>query len=153
VLKWFRHRPKAGAVAVLGDIEIGEPWACPSSMMSSQAGGFLTIANKGPAPDRLVAAASPAARRIEIQGIKVVGGGIAIRPLDNGLVIHAGATLVLRPRGYHLLLTGLQAPPVPGARLPVTLAFERAGSIDIDLTVLSAGLVGVEILDEEHHRG
>ncbi len=76
-----------------------------------------------------------------------------MRPLGNGLVVPAGSTLVLRPRGYHLLLTGLEAPPVPGARLPVTLAFERAGSIDIDLAVLSPGPIGVEVLDEEHHRG
>jgi len=112
------------------------------------AGGFFTLTNKGTEPDRLVAASSPAAEKIEIYAIKVLGGDVGMRPRADGLAAPAGVTLTLQPRGYHLLLIGLRAPLVPGARLAVTLIFEKAGSIDIELLVEEPGPIGKEVLVE-----
>ena len=54
----------------------------------------------------------------------------------------------LKPRGYHLLLQGLTAPLNTGSRLPATLVFEKAGTIDIEFLVEAPGPVGIFILDE-----
>ena len=118
-----------------------------------RAGGFFTLTNKGPEPDRLVAASSPVAEKIEIHAIKVVGGDIVMRPREDGLVAPAGVTLTLHPRGYHLLLIGLRAPLVPGSRVAVTLVFEKAGSFDVELLVEAPGPVGNEVLIEERQPG
>lgn len=118
-----------------------------------RAGGFFTITNTGTTPDRLVAAASPLAERVEIHAIKVVGADIEMRPLNDGLVVHPGSTLELKPRGYHLLLIGLKVAPARGTRVPVTLTFEKAGTIEVSLAVSTPGPVGAEILDEAVHRG
>jgi copper(I)-binding protein len=150
VLKWFRGPAKPAAA--LNGLSLSRPWARPDRAVPTLAGGFLTIRDAG-AADRLVAAQSPLAERVEIHAIKVVGADIFMRPLPDGLVIPADSTIELKPRGYHLLLVGLKAPPVEGSRLPVTLTFEKAGRIEIELAIEAPGLVGNEILDEEAHRG
>jgi copper(I)-binding protein len=117
-----------------------------------RAGGFFTLINAGTEPDRLVAASSPAAAKIEIHAIKVLGSDIGMRPRDS-LAAPAGVTLTLQPRGYHLLLIDLRAPLVEGAHLAVTLIFEKAGSIDVEFLVEAPGPVGAEVLVEERQRG
>ena len=153
LLKWLRRAPKAAPAATRGSIEIHRPWARRSLEMPERAGGFFVLTNTGPEPDRLVGATSPAAEKIEIHAIKVMGGDIGMRPRDDGLGLPAGVTLTLQPRGYHLLLIDLRAPLVPGARLAVTLVFEKAGSIDVELLIEAPGRVGTEVLGEERQRG
>ena len=150
---WFRRRSKPAAAAASGGIEIGQPWARAGLRVRLQAGGFFVVTNKGALPDRLVAASSLVAEKVEIHAIKMVGADIQMCPRPEGLLVEAGGTLTLKPRGYHLLLSGVTTALVVGTRLPVTLTFEKAGRIDVELKVEAAGLVGEEILNEEHHRG
>jgi copper(I)-binding protein len=109
--------------------------------------------NKSQDDDRLVAATSPLAERIELHGIKVVGSDIDMRPMANGVVIQGGHTTILKPRGYHLLLRGVTASLVEGSTLPITLTFEKAGAVAVEFAVEEPGLIGEAILNEEHHRG
>ena len=153
MLKWLRRAPKAAPAATRGSIEIHRPWARRSLETPERAGGFFVLTNAGPEPDRLVGATSPAAEKIEIHAIKVMGGDIGMRPRDDGLGLPAGVTLTLQPRGYHLLLIDLPAPLTQGARLSVTLVFEKAGSIDVEFLVEAPGPVGAEVLVEERQRG
>ena len=134
---------------ILGEIEIGGPWARASSVDASIAGGYFTFTNKGRTPDRLVAATSPDAERIEIHAIKVVGSGLLMRQREGGLAVPPDTTLTLKPRGYHLLLVGLKTPLKEGGQIAVTLTFEHAGSLDIDCAVAAAGLVGEETLTSD----
>lgn len=151
-MTWFR-RDRTLALAAAGSIEIREAWARPSSSRLLEAAGFLTVTNNGPEPDRLVGATSPAADNIEIHAIKVVGANVMMRPLAEGLPVHGGVTITLKPRGYHLLLQGLKIQPRTGSRLPVTLAFEKAGSIAIELPVKSPGPIGNAVFDQSPSRG
>lgn len=159
MVSWFRRAPKeappSAPAAVHGLLEVHKPWVRGSSraLPSSAAGAFLSITNKGPDHDRLVAASSPLAERIELYGIKVVEADIEMRPLAAGLAIQAGHTTTLKPRGYHLLLQGLTAPLAKGSTLPVTLTFEKAGAVALEFAVEEPGLIGEAILNEEHHRG
>jgi len=158
VVSWLRRKPKeAPAVpsAVHGTLEMHKPWARSSSHRppNDLAGAFLSIVNKGQHDDRLVAASSPLAERIELCGIKVVGADIDMRPLANGVAIPAGNTMTLKPRGYHLLLLGVKAPLAKGSTLPITLTFEKAGAVAVEFAVEEPGLIGEAVLNEEHHRG
>lgn len=126
----------------LGEIEIGSPWARASSVDASIAGGYFTFTNKGATPDRLVAAISPAAERVGIHAIKVVGPELRMREREGGLAIPPDTTLTLKPRGYHLLLTGLKKPLQQGESIAITLTFEVAGTLDIECVVAESGPVG-----------
>ena len=112
---------------------------------SREAAGFMTLNNEGTEPDRLVAARSPLAE-IEIHGIRVVGGELRMQLYTQGLKVPVGMPIELKPRGYHLYMRALKAPLVRGAKIPVTLCFEKAGSQQVELTVEAEGPIGKEML-------
>ena len=129
-------------------IDISRPWARTSPGTAGQAGGFFTVTNKGGEADLLVAAASPAAARIDIQGIRVVGSDITMRSMEKGLRVPPDTAIMLKPRGYHLLLQDLTRPLNKGDRVPVTLTFEKAGTFQVDLLVEAPGPINNETLME-----
>jgi periplasmic copper chaperone A len=126
-------------------IDISRSWARTSPTMASHAGGYFTVTNKGREADRLVAAESPVAANIELQGIKVVGSGITMKAMEKGLGLPPDTAITLKPRGYHLFME-LKAPLAQGQRVPVTLTFEKAGSIQIELLVEAAGPINNEAI-------
>lgn len=142
MLKWLRRsEPKEVPAASLGPLQIVKPWARSSSTQSDIAGGFMTVVNEGET-DRLMSASCPAATSIEIHAIRVKGPRLEMRQVEGGLVIPPANRQVLKPRGYHLLMLGLTAPLVAGATLPVTLVFEKAGTVTVDFAVEASGVVG-----------
>lgn len=150
--KWLAGAPKSTTYTV-GKLVISDPWARGESEAAPECGGFFVVTNKGETADRLVSASSRQAERIEIHAIKVVGGDIKMRRLADGLRVPPDTTLTLKPRGYHLLMLGVKVPLAKGAALPVTLVFDKAGSVDIELVVRAAGPVGNDILLEEAQSG
>jgi copper(I)-binding protein len=148
-------RGKQQTAVIVGTLEIRHPWARPSSQPTPDkiAGAFLAITNKGPGDDRLIAASTMVADSVELHSIKVVGADIDMRPMPGGLVLPAGFTMTLQPRGYHLLLRGVSAPLHKGSTVPITLTFEKAGTLALDFAVEEPGLIGEAILNEEYHRG
>jgi copper(I)-binding protein len=66
------------------------------------------------------------------------GDVMRMRPVD-GVEIRAGQTVTLRPGGFHLMLIGLSQPLRQGETVPVTLRFERAGDVQVALSVQAAG--------------
>jgi copper(I)-binding protein len=119
----------------LGDLKIGHPWSRATPPSARVGAGYLSIANGGRAPDRLVSATSPAAGRVEIHEMKMDAGVMRMRELAQGLGVPAGETVALRPGGYHLMLMDLRAPLREGVPVPVTLVFERAGRIEVELKI------------------
>lgn len=59
----------------------------------------------------------------------------------------AGKTTELKPGGFHVMLLGLTKPLREGERFPLTLVFEKAGKIDIEVEIAKAGAGG------HHHHG
>ncbi len=123
----------------VGTLEIGHPWTRATPPTAPSGGGFLSVTNKGTAPDRLVAARSGVSDRVEIHEMKMDGNVMRMRELDKGLEIPAGATVMLKPGGFHIMFMGLKAPFVRDAKVPLTLVFEKAGSLDIELDVEALG--------------
>lgn len=142
MLKWLRRsEPKEVPAASLGPLQIVKPWARSSSSHAGLAGGYMTVVNDGET-DRLVSASCPVADSVEIHAIRVKGPVLEMRMLDGGLVIPPANRQILKPRGYHLLLSGLASPLAPGDMLPITLVFDNAGSVTVDFAVEAPGAVG-----------
>lgn len=123
----------------LGSLEIGNPWTRATPPSAQSGGGFLTITNKGTTPDRLVAVRSTASNKAEIHEMKMDGNVMRMRELEKGLEIPPGATVELKPGSYHLMFMELKAPFAKDAKIPATLVFEKAGSIDVELSVAAMG--------------
>ena len=125
-----------------GDLVITQPWSRASPGGAKTGAGYLTIENKGGAPDRLVAVSGDVAGRIEVHEMAVNNGVMTMRPLEKGLVIEPGKTVALAPGGYHLMLMELKSPLKQGDKLPVTLEFEKAGKVAVTLEVQAVGAKG-----------
>ena len=128
-------------------IDISRPWARTSPTLAGFAGGYFTITNKAEEADRLIAAESPAAVKIEIHAIKVVGSGITMKQMEKGLGLPPDTAITLKPRGYHLWIE-LKEPRALGQKVPVTLTFEKAGTRAIELTVEAPGNIGNDAMSE-----
>lgn len=122
-----------------GDLLITQAWSRQTPAGAKVAGGYLTIENKGAAPDRLVSGSAAIAGRIEIHEMAMDGGIMKMRPLDKGLAIEPGKTVKLAPGGYHVMLMDLKGQLKQGDKVPVTLQFEKAGKVNLTLDVQGVG--------------
>lgn len=122
-----------------GDLVISQAWSRATPGGAKVAGGFLTIENKGSAPDKLVAVSAEIAGKTEVHEMAMDNGVMKMRPLDKGLVIEPGKTVKLAPGGYHLMLQDLKGPFKEGEKVPVTLEFEKAGKVSVSLDVQGVG--------------
>lgn len=120
---------------VRGPLKIDHPWARPAPAGAPAAGGYLTIANTGDKPDRLVSASTPDAAKVELHEMIMQGDVMLMRPLKGGLVIPPGQTVELKPGGRHVMFIGPKAPFALGRHVPVTLRFERAGEVRVQFFV------------------
>ena len=134
----------AGGIAVaedysVGTIQIGNPWTRATPKGSTVAGAYMTITNKGSAPDRLLGGASAVADRFEVHSMVMDGGVAKMRPVDGGLEIKPGETVDLKPGGFHVMLTGLKQPLDKGQKVKATLEFAKAGKVEVEYTVEALG--------------
>jgi copper(I)-binding protein len=131
--------PAAAQDYRVGTLEIGHPWTRATPSTAPTAGGFLTVTNKGTTPDKLISAKSAAAETVQIHTMKMEGNVMRMREQDGGLEIAPGATVTLAPGHLHLMMMGLKGPLKQGEKVPVTLVFEKAGPIDVELAVMAMG--------------
>lgn len=98
-------------------------------------GGYVTIANAGSEADRLVSASSPVAEMVQLHQMKMEGEVMKMNEVEGGIEIPAGGTVTLAPGGLHIMFMGLKERFVEGGKVPVTLTFEKAGEVTIELDV------------------
>jgi copper(I)-binding protein len=122
----------------LGALEIDHPWARATAPMQKAGGAFLTVTNTGAAADRLVKVSSPAAGKVELHTMTMDGTVMRMREVET-IDVPAGGKAELKPGGFHVMLIDLKAPLVAGQTAPLTLTFERAGSITVELAIEAVG--------------
>jgi copper(I)-binding protein len=122
-----------------GDLVITQAWSRATPNGAKIAGGYLTIENKGSAPDRLVGGSGDIAGKVEVHEMATKDGVMTMRPLDKGLTIEPGKTVKLAPGGYHLMMFDLKGQLKQGDKVPVTLEFEKAGKVKLSLDVQGVG--------------
>jgi periplasmic copper chaperone A len=125
-----------------GDLVISQAWTRATPGGAKIGGGFVTIENKGTAPDKLVGASADGAGKIEVHEMAMNNGVMKMRPVEGGLTIDPGKTVKLAPGGLHLMMMDLKSPLKQGDKMPVTLEFEKAGKVAISLDVQGVGAQG-----------
>ena len=122
-----------------GSIQIANPWTRATPKGSTIAGAYMSISNKGTAPDRLIGGSTPIAARFEVHHMKMENNVMTMRPVDGGLEIKPGETVELKPGSFHVMLMGLKQPLQKGERVKGTLEFEKAGKVEIEYSVEAIG--------------
>jgi len=146
----------AGAAAAqaqtAGALKVQQPWARVTVVGQQAGGAFLTIQNTGSTADKLLGASTPAAQRVELHTMTMDGDVMKMREVP-AIELPAGQTVRLQPGGQHLMLMGLKAPLQRGQKLPLTLKFEKAGELSVELSVDTAapGSTGGAPAHRHHH--
>lgn len=133
-----------------GDLTIEAAWSRATPGGAKVGVGYLTVTNRGTAPDRLLAGASEVASRIEVHEMTMVDNTMRMRPLDRGIEIRPGETVALKPGGVHLMLMNLSRTLKEGEAVPATLTFEKAGSVAITLDVQGIGAQAAPAGEHKH---
>src|SRR5476649_69158 len=130
---YFLVVPARAEEVKAGDLVITQAWSRATPGGAKIGGGYLTIENKGSAPDRLIGGSADIAGNIQVHEMAMNNGVMTMRPLDHGLSIEPGKTVKLAPGGYHLMMFDLKSPLKQGDQVPVTLEFEKAGKVKLTL--------------------
>jgi hypothetical protein len=130
----------AGAepAASIGGITIREAWARASMGQTGTSAAYMTLEASDGQGDRLVSAASPDAGRAELHTSIIEDGVAKMRPLA-AIEVAPGEPTVLEPGGPHVMLVGLGRKLVEGDTLPLSLTFEHAGTVAIQVPVRGMG--------------
>ncbi len=119
----------------LRTLRIDHPFARATPGGARNGGVYLSVENHGDQADRLVGVSTPVAHA-ELHQMSVDAGVMRMRAVD-GLEVKPGGRLTLQPGGYHVMLMDLKRPLQPGDSFPMTLAFQKAGSIEVSVVVES----------------
>ncbi len=124
------------AQAAATGLKVEAPWARPTVQGQAAGGGFLRIVG-GPAGDKLVAASADIAGRVELHTMSMDGNVMRMRQVD-AIDVPAGKTVDLAPGGLHVMFMDLKTPLKTGSSFPLTLKFEKAGAVQVDVKVQPA---------------
>ncbi|WP_207483006.1 copper chaperone PCu(A)C [Arenibaculum pallidiluteum] len=127
------------AHARAADIEVHRAWTRATPPGAPTAGGYMVVRNTGATGDRILGGSTPIAERVEVHEMAVVDGVMKMRALADGLAVPAGGEVTLAPGGHHLMLIGLRDSLKAGTTVPLTLTFEKAGDLRLDLSVAAIG--------------
>jgi len=117
-----------------GALKIEHPWSRPTVAGQPAGGAFMTVHNGGATADRLLGASTDAADHVELHTMAMDGNVMRMREVP-AIDLPAGQTVALQPGQFHMMLQGLKRPLAAGERVPMTLKFEKAGEVKVELAV------------------
>jgi copper(I)-binding protein len=124
------------AAPAFAQVKVENAWTRATPPGAKIGAGYMKISSG--AADRLVGASSPAAAKVELHVTQKQGDMMMMREV-RGYDIPAGGSFELAPAGAHLMLVDLKAPLKEGGKVPLTLRFEKAGVVKVELQVRALG--------------
>jgi copper(I)-binding protein len=122
----------------IGDLTVETPWARATPGKARSGVVYLTILNRSNAPDKLISISTSAAKRAEIHGSQMKGGMMTMQRFGS-LTLRPKSSVLLRPGGLHVMLMGLKAPLKRGGNFDMTLKFEKAGLLTVNVVIEKIG--------------
>lgn len=117
-------------------IAVMDPYARSSGMMANSGAAFMMIENRSGTDDRLVGASSDVAEKTELHTHKEDEMGVMrMIHVEEGFEIPAGGTLMMARGGHHVMFLGLSEPMEQGDTVTLTLEFEEAGEVTVEVPV------------------
>ncbi|MDZ4721360.1 MAG: copper chaperone PCu(A)C [Roseiflexaceae bacterium] len=130
----------------VGSLQISDVWVRPAQVMagdmamdmsSAISGAYMTIKNTGGTADTLLMVQGDIAAALELHSMTETNGVMQMRPVER-VEIPANGEVQLTPGGMHVMLIGLKQDLKPGDSIPLTLQFEKAGTIQVIATIRDA---------------
>jgi len=126
------------ASAADGKIVVSDPYIRLAPPGAPAIAAYMVIKNPGVTDRRLVKAASPIARSVELHEHRQENNVMRMRAVRD-IAIKAGGQTELEPGGYHLMLIGLNKPLKEGESVVITLRFDDGSIKEIAARVRKLG--------------
>jgi copper(I)-binding protein len=124
-------------------------WARPTVAGQGAGGGFLKITG-GATADKLLSARADVSKSVELHTMEMDGNVMRMRQVP-AIDVPAGGTVELKPGGRHVMFMGLTQPLKAGTRFPLTLRFEKAGEVKVDVEIAAQAPGGAAPMAEHKH--
>jgi copper(I)-binding protein len=138
----FRNLLSAACVAFFistplfaGDLMVMDAYARVASKVAKSGAAFMMIHNHSDQDDRLIAASSDVAKRVELHTHLEENGVMKMTKLEDGMIIPAGAMHALKRGSDHVMFMGLTRSLEHGDMIELTLSFEHAGDVTMKVQV------------------
>ncbi len=101
---------------------------------------YFTVTNTGSSADRLVSVSCACAASAMFHTTTHTNGMVEMNEAPDGFALPAGQTLVFKPGGNHIMLTGVTGAPKEGDFENIVLTFAKAGPVTLHMPVRDAPL-------------
>ena len=122
-----------GTSLLAADVMVMDAYARVASKVAKSGAAFMMIHNHSHQDDRLIAASSDVAKRVELHTHLEENGVMKMTKLEDGMPVPAGGMHALKRGGDHVMFMGLTRSLEHRDMFELTLTFEHAG--DVTLTV------------------
>lgn len=119
----------------IGNLEIVSPMIRATPPNAPVSAGYMIINNNGTESDRLIGGTASFAEKVEVHEMKMDGEVMKMREVSGGLEIPAGGNVTLKAGGVHVMFMKLVEQMKEGEARKVTLEFEKAGIVELELPV------------------
>lgn len=133
--------PAFSQTATTDNLEITGGFARETAPMARTGAAYMTIRSLGEA-DRLLSYTTPVANRPELHTHIAGENGVMQMRQVEAIEVPAGGVVELKPGGLHLMMIDLTQQLVAGDTVAITLMFEKAGEVAIEVPVKSIAEMG-----------
>ena len=129
----------------VGELEIAHPWSQELPPNAPTVAAYFVIHNTGKTADTLLSVDTPIAASAELHEHVKQNDLMKMQQVPR-VEIPAGGTVTFAPMAYHVMLLELKDRSLlsDGKRFPLTLHFEKAGDVNVDVAVQKTAPDGVQ---------
>jgi len=122
-----------------GELLVSDPWSQELPPNAPTVAAYFVIHNDGKTPDRLLGVDTPVADKAELHE-HVMQGDLMKMQQVTSVAVPAKGELTFAPMAYHVMLLGLKDRSLlaDGEHFPLTLIFEKAGKVEVQVSVQKA---------------
>lgn len=119
-----------------GSLRISHPWSMELPPNAPAIAAYFTIENQGDAADRLLSVDTPIAGQAQLHEHVETNGLMKMQQVQT-VEVAPNAKVSFAPMAYHVMLLDVKdrSKLVAGERFPLTLHFEKAGDVEVQVMV------------------
>ena len=129
----------------VGELEIAHPWSQELPPNAPTVAAYFVINNQGKTADRLLSVDTPIAGEAQLHEHVMQGDVMKMQHVPS-VEVPAGGQVTFAPMAYHVMLLGLKDRSLltDGKRFPMTLHFEKAGDVTVEVAVQKQAPEGMQ---------
>lgn len=133
-----------------GDLHIAHPWSLALPPNAPNVAAYFIVHNNGAVDDRLLSVDTPISSDAQLhEHVKTANGAMQMQRVDS-VAVPADKDVAFAPSAYHVMILQPQDRSLltDGKRFPLTLHFERAGDVTVQVAVQQQAPAGQS--DHQH---